>query len=144
MPGEFDLNWIGAIEAAARAEPPHRPRITTADVQARLARLDDALRVAEAKVAELAPRAEAPPPKNAIALVRHLLGRLRLGWNASGLWSATAVSVRDAAEVEAIEDELIFRLRGIERTALLRAGELAPGDAGRLEHLCLSLRTVVN
>lgn len=109
-----------------------------------MARLDDALRVAEAKVAELAPRAEAPPPKNAIALVRHLLGRLRLGWNASGLWSATAVSVRDAAEVEAIEDELIFRLRGIERTALLRAGELAPGDAGRLEHLCLSLRTVVN
>lgn len=142
VPGEFDLNWIGAIEAAARAEPPHRSRITSADVQARLTRLDDALRAAEAKAAELAPRAEAPPLKNAVALVRHLLGRLRLGWNASGLWSASAVPVRDAAEVEAIEDELIFRLRGIERAALLRAGELAPGDAGRLEQLCLSLRAM--
>lgn len=142
VPGEFDLNWIGGIEAAARAEPPHRPRITTAEVQARLARLDDALRAAEAQAAQLAPRAEAPPLKNAVVLARHLLGRLRLGWNASGLWSAAAVSVRDAAEVEAIEDELIFRLRSIERAALLRAGELAPGDAARLEQLCLSLRAM--
>jgi hypothetical protein len=52
------------------------------------------------------------------------------------------VSARDAAEVEAIEDELIFRLRGIERAALLRAGELAPGDAARLGRLCEALRSL--
>lgn len=140
VPGEFDLNWIGVVEAAARMEPPRRARITTAEVQARLAQLDAAMQGAEARAAELAPQAEAPPLKNALALASHLLGRLRLGWNASGLWSAAAVSVRDAAEVEAIEDELSFRLRAIERAVLLRAGELAPGDAGRLGQLCEALR----
>jgi hypothetical protein len=58
------------------------------------------------------------------------------------LWSASAVSARDAAEVEAIEDELIFRLRGVERAALLRAGELAPGDSARLGRLCEALRSI--
>ena len=33
---------------------------------------------------------------------QHLLGRLRAGWYASGLWSSEAVTVQDAAEVEAV------------------------------------------
>jgi HD-GYP domain-containing protein (c-di-GMP phosphodiesterase class II) len=140
VPGEFDLDWLGVIETAARAEPPRRASIATEEVQARLSRLDGALQAAQDKADALARVAEAPPLKNALALARHLLGRLRLGWNASGLWSVSAVSVRDAAEVEAIEDELVFRLRGIERAVQLRAGELAPGDAGRLALLCDGLR----
>jgi hypothetical protein len=142
VPGEFDLYWLAAIEAAARAEPPSQASITTAEVQGRLERLDSALQAAEREAATLLGQAESPPLKNALALSSHLLGRLRLGWNASGLWSASAVSARDAAEVEAIEDELIFRLRGIERAALLRAGELAPGDAARLGRLCEALRSL--
>jgi HD-GYP domain-containing protein (c-di-GMP phosphodiesterase class II) len=142
VPGEFDLHWLAAIEAAARSEPPRRASLTTAEVQGRLERLDAALQAAERQSGELLAQAESPPLKNALALSSHLLARLRLGWNASGLWSASAVSVRDAAEVEAIEDELIFRLRGIERAALLRAGELAPGDASRLGRLCEALRSI--
>jgi HD-GYP domain-containing protein (c-di-GMP phosphodiesterase class II) len=142
VPGEFDLHWLAAIEGAARAEPPRRASISTAEVQGRLERLDAALQAAERQADELLAQAESPPLKNALLLSIHLLGRLRLGWNASGLWSAEAVSVRDAAEVEAIEDELIFRLRAVERAALLRAGELAPGDAARLGRLCEALRAM--
>ncbi|WP_374567421.1 HD-GYP domain-containing protein [Ideonella sp.] len=142
VPGEFDLNWAQVVEAAARAEVPCRANLGTADVQARLGRLDGALRMAEECVAALTPQAESPALKGAVALGQHLLSRLRIGWNASGLWSAQALSARDAAEVEAIEEELVFRLRAIERAALLRAGELAPGDAARLGTLCESLRAV--
>jgi hypothetical protein len=130
------------VEAGARAELPSRARLGTAEVQARLGRLDSALRAAEESVAVLALDAESPALKNAVALGRHLLGRLRVGWNASGLWSSQALNTRDAPEVEAIEEELVFRLRAIERAAMLRAGELAPRDAGRLATLCESLRAV--
>jgi len=50
------------------------------------------------------------------------------------------VTSQDAAEVEAIEDELFFRLRAIERAALLRAGELPEVDAASLSVLCEALR----
>jgi hypothetical protein len=140
VPGEFDLNWIGAVEAAARTQAPGRAAMGTAEVQSRLERLETALQTAQVTADALAPVCESPPLKSAVSLAQNLLGRLRLGWNASGLWSADAVSARDAAEVEAIEDELLFRLRAIERAAQLRAGELGPGDAGRLEQLGAALR----
>ena len=142
VPGEFDLNWVGVVEAAARAEPPRRAALGTSEVQSRLARLETALQSAQVTADALTLQVESPPLKNAISLAQQLLGRLRLGWNASGLWSADAVSARDAAEVEAIEDELLFRLRAIERAAQLRAGELGPGDANRLEQLGAALRAV--
>jgi hypothetical protein len=142
VPGEFDLGWISLLESAARAEPPRSAAAGAAEVQARLARLDGALKSAEEQATMLAAQAEAPPLRQALALARHLLARLRLGWNASGLWSAEAVLQHDAAEVEAIEAELAYRLRAIERAARLRAGALAPGDAARLAQLCQRLQAV--
>ena len=72
------------------------------------------------------------------ALLLHLV--LNFGWYASGLWSDRGVCAQDAAEVEAVEAELSFRLRSIERAALLRAGELVGDEALRLGQLCLALR----
>jgi hypothetical protein len=43
-------------------------------------------------------------------------------------------------EVAAVEQELSFRLRAIERAAQLRAGELPAEDQERLQLLCGSLR----
>ena len=82
--------------------------------------------------------------KDALTLSRHLLGRLRTGWFASGLWSAEAIAEQDAAEVEAVEDELYFRLRGIERAARLSAGQLSGPDAERLEQLCAEISAWAN
>ena len=136
VPGEFELGWVGAISDVARAQPAPRANHAVNDVQARLAVLDGALRVAKERVDELAVSAESPALKSALTLAQHLLGRLRAGWFASGLWSNEALLAQDAAEVEAIEDELFFRLRSIERATLLRAGELASDEAQRLERLC--------
>jgi hypothetical protein len=139
VPGEFDLHWVQAIETAARAQPLGDASLPLHAVQSRLGRLDTALQVAQASADALAPQVQSPALEGAVQLTRQLLGRLRLGWNASGLWSPEAVCARDAAEVEAIEAELIFRLRGIERAARLRAGELPPGEATRLDALCSAL-----
>jgi len=142
VPGEYDLSWVGRIADAARAQPALHATLDTAEVQARLARLDAALQEAQDAAGAIAVNAEAPALKDAVALAQHLLGRLRTGWNASGLWSIESVSPQDAAEVESVEDELFFRLRSIERAALLRAGELPVHDAHRMNLLCDSLSAI--
>jgi hypothetical protein len=140
IPGEFELGWVGGISDAARAQPAPSANLSAIDVQARLARLDVALRTAKEQVDELAVSAESPALRDALTLSQHLLSRLRAGWNASGLWSSEALLAQDAAEVEAVEDELFFRLRAIERATLLRAGELTPPEAQRLDDLCVVFR----
>ena len=153
VPGEFDLAWVGGIAAAAQVErashalgPSLVPEAATApstlDVQLRLARLDGALRAAQYRADALAAGAETPTLQAAIELARFLLGRLRTGWYASGLWSADAVNDQNASEVEAIENELFYRLHAVERAARLRARDLSPADADRLDLLCDSLRAV--
>lgn len=84
-------------------------------------------------------QSEAGPLKEALGLAEYLLSRLRRGWYASGLWNEETLTEQDAAEVEAVEDELLFRLRTIQRAALLRAGDLPEGDALRLNLMCESL-----
>lgn len=142
VPGEFDLGWVGRIAEAARAEPELHPALKTADVRMRLARLDAALKSALDGVAEARRETTAPALVEALGLAQHLLGRLRTGWYASGLWSADALAnASDTAEVEAVEDELFFRLQGIERAMRLRAGSALPAaDAALLDRLCGDLQ----
>lgn len=140
VPGEFDLSWVGRIADAARQQPASQEVLDTAQVQARLSRLDAAIQHAVQAVGQLLPLAEAPSFKDALGLTQHLLQRLRTGWYASGLWSTEALAPQDVAEVNAVEDELLFRLHSIERAALLRAGNLPAGDAERLVALCEALR----
>jgi hypothetical protein len=59
-----------------------------------------------------------------------------MGWNESGLWNPQALVSGDAAEVEALEDEIYFRLRGVQRSTLLLAGQLPPDEAAALGALC--------
>ena len=140
VPGEFDLSWVGRIAQAARSQPAPPSQLDRDAVQARLGRLDVALQGAQDCASALGADAESPALRGALALAQHLLGRLRTGWYASGLWSTAALKTTEAAEVEAVEDELFFRLRAIERCVLLRAGDLAAPDTERLNLLCLSLQ----
>ena len=139
VPGEFDLNWVGKISRAACAQPPQKAVMEPADIQARLAALSDVLTAAESNVSELAAQATLPAMKSALGLSQFLLGRLRAGWNESGMWNPRAMLGPDAAEVEAVEDELYFRLRGIQRATLLLAGQLPPAEGAALGALCDSL-----
>lgn len=136
VPGEFDLAWIGPVAHAARSEPVLQATMSVDDINERLARLGDALQAAQSNANALLAIAKTPSFKAAVDLAQHLLARLRLGWNASGLWSTEAVAQQDSAEVEAIEDELLFRLRAIQRAALLCAGSLPEADAMLLNTLC--------
>ena len=139
VPGEFDLNWVGKVSHAAGAQAPLQPVMEHADIQARLADLGDVLRAAESNVAKLAAQARLPALQGALELAQFLLGRLRTGWNESGMWNPHAMAGPDAAEVEAMEDELYLRLRGVQRAALLRAGQLPAEEAAALGTLCDSL-----
>ena len=141
VPGEFDLGWVGRIADAARGEPPLRDRLAPETLKLRLARLDGGLLAAQACASALANSAESAALKAALALADHLLGRLRTGWTASGLWCDADIAGQDVAEVDAIEHELSFRLRAIDRAARLRAGELSEADANRLALLCDSLNS---
>jgi len=134
VPGEFDLSWVGAVSHAAR-QSPLKARLGEDEIHQRRVALDASLQMAHAGMVALASTAQSQALMDALGLALHLLGRLRLGWNASGLWSDEAAGAADAAEVEAIEHELQFRLRGIHRATLLRAGKLPAGDLQSLNLL---------
>lgn len=142
VPGEFDLSWVGLIADAARTQPALHANLEIGEVQARLGKLDAALQAAQDGTAALAASTESPTLQEALGLALHLLGRLRMGWNASGLWSPESVAAQDAAEVEAVENELFFRLRSIERATLLRAGEQPEQSAQALKLLFDGLRVI--
>jgi hypothetical protein len=145
VPGEFDLAHVGAIDSAARREPALAvgSALGTGTLQQRLARLDAALQAAQRTADTLAGETQASAFKDALALVQHLLGRLRAGWAASGLWAPEGFADADAAEVEAVHAELAFRLAAIERAARLAAGPAADAEADRLAQLCAALQTCV-
>ena len=139
VPGEFDLAWVGQVSRAANSLPPQPAVMDADDIQARLTALNTVLQAAQSHVAELDARTRLPALKDALALAQFLLGRLRSGWNESGMWNPHALVSADAAEVEAVEDELYTRLRSIQRATLLRAGELPAAEAAELTALCDSL-----
>ncbi|BEU96275.1 HD domain-containing protein [Acidovorax sp. DW039] len=136
VPGEFDLHWVGKITAAASAQPPQAAVLERQEVEQRLAALDAVLNDAEEGVRLQAASADLPAHQGALTLAAFLLQRLRTGWNESGLWNPESLATADAAEVEALEDELYFRLRGIKRSVLLRGGHLPEPYAGQLLELC--------
>lgn len=135
VPGEFELGWVGPIAYASRMEPPLQASLSREDIQLRLARLDAALQTAHTGIVALASSTQSQALMDALHLAQHLLGRLRKGWYASGLWIEGDVDVQDAAEVEAVEQELLYRLRGIHSASLLHAGKLAEGDLKGLQRL---------
>ena len=139
VPGEFDMVWIGQLARVAREQPPLQPAMTPPEIRARRAALEEVLQAAEDNAALLAVGAGSPDMLAALELAQFLIGRLRAGWNESGLWSPQAAAGSDAAEVEAMEDELYFRLRGVQRAVMLRASELTAEEASRLTVLCESL-----
>ena len=90
VPGEFDLGGVagGGRSAAAVC------RAAGQRIEQRLAALGGVLAGAEQRVLALAQVAQLPPCRTALALAQFLLGRLRMGWNESGLWNPRPCSVQ--------------------------------------------------
>ena len=136
VPGEFDPGWLGEISRAANAGLPPRAVMEPADIQARLEALGQMLAGAERRATDLQQQARLPALKDAASLAEYLLARVRIGWIESGLWSPQTTGTANAAEVEAVEDELYRRLRGVQRAAQLRAGDLPAAEAQALAAFC--------
>ena len=128
VPGEFDLSLVGPVAQAARQQPLAPSALAPDEMRVRLSLLDAALQTAHAGIVALASTAKSQALMDALTLSQALLARLRKGWAASGLWSGGELAVQDAAEIEAVEQELLFRLRAIRSATLLRAGKLPAGD----------------
>jgi hypothetical protein len=135
VPGEYDMACIGPISQAAHQQPQPQAARSVAEIQGRLTGLELTLQAAQDSVAVLLDGSPSPSLKDALHLAGYLLGRLRAGWNASGLWSQESLTEADAPEIEAVEDELLSRLWGIQRAVMLRAGKLHPNDQQSLLQL---------
>jgi HD-GYP domain-containing protein (c-di-GMP phosphodiesterase class II) len=135
VPGEFDLALVGPIAFASRQQPRLQASLTRDEIRHRLVLLDASLQTAHVGLVALASTARSQALVDALALAQQLLARLRKGWNASGLWSGEEIEVQDQAEIEAVEQELVARLRGIHAATRLRAGKLPAGDLQSLQLL---------
>jgi hypothetical protein len=135
VPGEFDLTWVGAVSDACHRQPPLQATASHEEMKWRLALLDASLQTAHVGIVALASAAQSQSLMDALTMAQHLLARLRVGWAASGLWVGGEFAVQDAAEIEAVEQELLFRLRSIHRATLLSAGKLPAGDLQSLNLL---------
>lgn len=136
VPGEFDEAWIGRISRAAREAGSTEAVMETAELDARRAALDALLSHNESRARMLAQETAPGTLHEAAELACHLLARIRTGWNESGLWADGPTLSAQAAELEAVEDELYRRLRGVQRVTRLRAGALDAADACRLQDFC--------
>jgi len=139
VPREFDDHLIGPLAAAARSVPPMQPRRSSPDLLEQLASLDLALQGAMNRLELMLPDNPGPSLTRSSELCRHLLHKLRQGWNESGLWSPHAIGIEQIAEAEAVFDALGQRLATIERMARLTAGELSGEEQDSLDGFCASL-----
>ncbi|MBU0915014.1 MAG: HD domain-containing protein [Gammaproteobacteria bacterium] len=139
VPGEFDEHLSGPLAAAARVVAPLRPRRSGEDLLHELANLDFALQGAMNRLELMLPDNPGPNLTRSADLCRHLLHKLRQGWNESGLWSPNAIGIDQIAEAEAVLDALGHRLATIERMARLAAGDLSGEEQDSLDGFCASL-----
>lgn len=140
VPGEFDEHLAGPLAAAARVVTPLRATCSGEDLMHQLAQLDFTLQGAMNRLELLLPEHPSTGLQRAASLSRHLLHKLRQGWNESGLWGPGALGIDQIAEAEAVQDALRQRLLTIERMARLAAGELSSGEEqDALDGFCASL-----
>ncbi len=138
VPGEFDPTWASFIWDAARAakETPGC-RGTTADLYQQLADIDRQLLQARQLGQELQDQGRTLPIIDIVTQAMHRLDRLRIAWNALGLWH---VSTGDAPEAERFELELAHaelrqRMRSVQRECLLVSDRLGETEKFRVAPL---------
>lgn len=139
VPGEFDEHLAGPLAAAARAVPPMQASRSGEDLLHALTQLDFALQGAMNRLELMLPEQPSASLSRAAELCRHLLHKLRQGWNESGLWGPGAIGIDQVGEAEAALDALARRLGLIERVVRLSAGELTGAEQDSLDGFCAAL-----
>jgi hypothetical protein len=145
IPGEFDPSWTRYIsEAATRlaeplvgTEPPH----SREELLRELDEINNSLTQGPAVAQALLGTHPSTDVKDVASHAAQLLGRLRQGWNAMGLWAGIDESTHPNAEFEihAVKGELQFRLRTMQRDCLWRHPQMTLEEADALLPLWQSL-----
>jgi hypothetical protein len=142
IPGEFDGRWSDVVVRAARdACEDLQPAADRPDaqVQADLASLDSgllmALGAADALANQPADGSASAATRQVAARAVALLSRLRVGWNAMGLWEARSAGDQplSAFELHMACRELRYRLHAVRRDCLWARENLEAADAAALE-----------
>lgn len=139
IPGELDIHWSNSVVSAASTAAEDLSQATDSppgQLLADLAGLDSSLLMALGAADTLAnqPTASAAVRQVAARAVA-LLSRLRVGWNAMGMWQAGDADdqPQSAFEVHMACRELRYRLHTIRRDCLWAREGLDANDAAALE-----------
>lgn len=142
VPGEFDPTWSAFVcEAANDAKEDfafdEQPQAAT--LAAQLAEIDQQMEAAHQLAKELNEQRRTSQITEVVADALHRLERLRVAWNALGLWGEEAVNAGTAPgerlELVLAESELRQRLRSFHRECLLLGEGLTEAEKFRLSPL---------
>lgn len=127
VPGEFALRYASTVfnlAHQANEELPTMERTDTPDHT--LQRINESLQQAQAHTLTLERKGMPPASAALLELAQNRLTRLRVAWNALGVWgwSGGEASPQDQFEMQLAENELQLRLNYLRRECLLRAQPL--------------------
>lgn len=138
VPGEFRQSYASAVFNLAQKADEELPAMAYTDTPAQmLQRINENLQQAQAHAQTLQVKGMPPASAELVGLAQNRLARLRVGWNALGVWGLGGgeVSPQDRFEMQLAESELQLRLHDLRRECLLRAQHLEPEQQDALRVL---------
>ncbi|MBI5259763.1 MAG: HD domain-containing protein [Burkholderiales bacterium] len=141
VPGEVAGPWAGPITRWADTEPPAEPPEPLDEAMlAQLGSLDAALQRMEQQAKSIADKVDGASQRVALRAA-HRLHRLRMAWNAMGLWSLpeSEIEPRERFEIALAMRELRYRINTIGRDSLWPETDEAVLADARLVPLWLTL-----
>jgi hypothetical protein len=144
VPGEFDPQWASFVCDAARTAGENfaaDAQPTASTLAAQLEEIDRQLSTAHQLAVELSEQRRTSAITEVVTDALKRLDRLRVAWNALGLWgAANAATLADAPPAERLElllaeGELRHRLRAFHRECLLLGERLTEAEKFRLSPL---------
>jgi hypothetical protein len=138
VPGEFDPAWASFVwDAAREAEEAPGRQATSIDLYQQLADIDQQLLQARQLGQELHDQGRSIPVITVVTQAMERLDRLRVAWNALGLWRVSAGDAPDAErfELELAHAELRQRMRSVQRECLLVSDRLGEAEKFRVAPL---------
>jgi HD domain len=139
VPAEFPPRWSTAITNLARTAAEPLPVFTPqADA---LAHINTALHSALQTASALQHQSPSSPPGAIVALALERLGRMRIAWNALGVWGISSAQLTpiDHYEMHLATHELRLRLRDLQRECMLLAERISEADRDTLQPIWADL-----
>ncbi|MEO8155338.1 MAG: HD domain-containing phosphohydrolase [Rhizobacter sp.] len=140
VPGEFDPLWAAFVcDAAHEADEDFagEAQPVASTLAAQLADIDQQLSEAHQLALDLNEQRRTSKITDVVTDALHRLDRLRVAWNALGLWGVSAddVAPSERLELELAESELRQRMRAFHRECLLLSEGLTEAEKFRLSPL---------